>query len=823
MRAYPVNSNRFRIIWATRTTAFAFALVVIVALFLALMASPAHAAGFTVTNTNDSGPGSLRQAIESANDKVNFPGHDTILFDIPGNGPHTIAPSSPLPTITDPVTIDGYTQGDSTATTDDDATENTLARGTNAVLKIELNFANASNQGSGGLTVAANGSTVRGLVINRSENNGIVLGALGCTPGNNTVVEGNFIGTNPAGTAAGPGNRLFGVSMCSKNNIIGGTTPDKRNLISGNGNVGIKIDSNTYAAQGNRIEGNLIGTNAEGTDDVANLYGVRIGDLAGGNIIGGTTAASRNVISGNSQNGIELGGDTINFAPGDTIQGNYIGTNAAGSSAVPNGGNGLVITHANNNNIIGGTAAGEGNLISGNGGVGVSIGSTGNTVRGNLIGLKADGTGSLGNGQPNIVGSGAGIQVGGSNNTIGGTDTGAGNTIANNFGPGVLLSDLSSEGNAILGNSIFSNTRLGIDLSEGSLGVTLNDSGDYDNFVANRGQNFPLITPNSVSVSGGNATFSGTLNSNPDATFRLEFFANESCNAAAPGFPGEEFFGEGQTFIGTTDITTDDSGNTSFGPLTFPVPSGQSVITATATNTTTNNTSEFSQCESATINSSPTATDDLYSTNQDTALNQPVPGVLANDSDPENDTLTALEFDGPSHGTLTLNPNGSFTYAPDAGFSSTDSFTYKANDGTADSNIATVNITVKPVDTTAPAVFGVDPSDGQTGVSTTTNITLTFSEKMDESTLNDNTVKFVKPGKRSATLIPVTMTKRTDGSGRSVLTLDPYGSARQKLAGSTTYQLAIEGAGDGDNFAVKDLAGNALARDTASSFTTARK
>ncbi len=221
-------------------------------------------------------------------------------------------------------------------------------------------------------------------------------------------------------------------------------------------------------------------------------------------------------------------------------------------------------------------------------------------------------------------------------------------------------------------------------------------------------------------------------------------------------------------------------------------------------------------------NKPPVASNDSYSTNQGQPLNEAAPGVLANDTDPEGNTLTAVKVSGPANGTLTLNSDGSFTYTPSSGFSGSDTFTYKAYDGTADSNTVTVTITVNPVDTPAPTVFGLNPSDGQTGVSTATNITLTFSETMDESTLNDNTVKLVKPGRRP-TSIPITMTKSTDGSGSSVLTLDPFGSAKQNLAGTTTYQLTIEGAGDTDGFAVRDVASNELARDAVSSFTTAKK
>jgi hypothetical protein len=580
---------------------------VLIVLYLTLAVSPAHAATLTVTNTSNSGGGSLRQAMLDANNEAVNPGHDTIAFNIPTSDTNcdattkvcTITPSSALPTITSPLTVDGYTQGDATASTDDDATENTLAQGTNAALKVELD--GTTTVGASGLQVNSDGVTVRGLIINDFDVYGIILGDQSCLVDNSTI-EGNFIGTNAAGTASGPGNLQGGVSVCGKNNVVGGTTPAARNVISGNSNAGIAVNGNSFESQQHRIEGNLIGTNAAGTSAVPNANGVTIGALAGGNLVGGTTAASRNIISGNSGDGVALFGDTGNFTPGDIIQGNYIGTNVTGDTAVPNVGNGISISNVNKDTTIGGSATGAGNVISGNQGNGIAMDSTGNTVQGNLIGLGADGTGSLGNGNP-TSNSGSGVLVNTnnttSNNTIGGTAPGAGNKIANNVLTGVVITNISSAGNAILQNSVFSNGRLGIDLGEPSLGVTFNDTGDGDNFVANRGQNFPVVT--SASISGGNATVSGTLNSNSNATFRLEFFANESCNANVPNFPGEQLFGEGQTFIGTTQVTTDGSGNASFGPVSLgSVPAGQSVITATATNNSTNNTSEFSQCQNAT-------------------------------------------------------------------------------------------------------------------------------------------------------------------------------------------------------------------------------
>jgi hypothetical protein len=698
-----------KVLWVGRATAFAFGLTVIVALFLALAARPAHAADFTVTNTNDTGPGSLRQAILDAN-SAGAP--DVIKFDIPGNGPHTISLTSGLPTITGSVTIDGYTQGDSTATPDDDAAENTLSQGTNAVLKIELD--GTATAGASGLQVNTDGFTVKGLIINDFDVYGVILGDQNCLVDNSTV-EGNFIGTNTAGAGSGPGNLQGGVSVCGKNNVVGGTTLAARNVISGNANAGIAVNGNSFEPQQHRIVGNLIGTNAAGTAAVPNANGVTIGALAGGNLVGGTTTASRNIISGNSGDGISLSGDTFNATPGDTIQGNYIGTDVSGSAALPNESNGVSVSTPNKDNTIGGTIAGEGNVISANRGNGIVIDSTGNNVQGNLIGVKSDGTGSLGNGNPS-ANAGSGIIVNAGNNRIGGTDAGGGNTIANNVFMGVQLTHTTSENISILSNSIFSNGRLGIDLVGSPTAVTPNDPGDGDNFVANRGQNFPVIT--SASVTGGNAALSGTLNSNSNSSFRLEFFANESCNAAVPGFPGEQF-GEGKTFIGSANVNTDGSGNASFGPLSLgPVPAGQTVFTATATKLDTSTTpatfketSEFSECRSPAANSPPTATNDNYNTTEDTALTVPdgSTDVLANDSDPNNDPLTAVKVSGPSNGTLTLRSNGSFTYTPNAGFTGTDSFTYKANDGVNDSNVATVNITVQPA-TATPALWINDVS-----------------------------------------------------------------------------------------------------------------
>ncbi len=508
---------------------------------------PASAATvFIVFNTNDGGAGSLRQAIISANDN---PGVDTINFNLPPGG-QTITPGSPLPVITDPVIIDGYSQIGTS--------QNTQVDGDNASLLVEINGANSVIGPC--MTITAGGSTVRGLVINRCRTAGIRL----LTLGGNTIT-GNFIGTDPSGTIRRPGSGS-GVDISnSPSNTIGGTTPAARNLISGNAGSGISIGG--AGSTGNVVTGNLIGTDAAGAAALGNSTGVSIGSP--GNTIGGLTTVARNIISGNST-GVSLGtGATLNV-----VQGNYIGPNVLGTAVV---GNNLgVFTQGNaGNNLIGGTVAGARNVISGNSlGLFLSSKPVGlNTrVEGNLIGTDPAGTA----GMPN--GSGVVITLSSSNNVIGGTASGAGNLIAFNFG-GVIV-DSAASGNRILANSIFSDS-IGIDLNNDS--VTPNDVGDGDT-GGNNLQNFPVLT--SATSGGGDTTIGGTLNSTPSSAFRIEFFSNTALDSFG--------FGPGQTFIGSTTVTTDSSGDASFIVNTgSATPSGQ-FITATATNNATNDTSEFS-------------------------------------------------------------------------------------------------------------------------------------------------------------------------------------------------------------------------------------
>jgi hypothetical protein len=545
---------------------------------------------FTVTNTNDSGTGSLRQAITDANVSGG-----TIAFNIPGTGVHTISPTTVLPTITQTVTIDGYSQPGSSPNT------NPPTLGLNTVLTIELN-GQFSGANFGGLVVNAPNCTVRGLVINRFVGDGIRV----CTDGN--VFTGNFIGTDPTGAmASGNGSGAiggidFGFCGTPSNCTIGGTTPDARNLISANVGSGI-----AFGGTGNTVQGNLIGTDVTGTMALGNTdRGINAG--GGSNaLIGGTSVAARNIISGNGR-GIELGSSS-------TVQGNFIGTDVTGTVAVGNPNAGVDI-NGTSNNVIGGLTATPGtppgNLISGNvGNTGVilGVGGSGNLIQGNIIGADIMGTQALGNS--------GGILINGHDNTVGGTAAGARNIIAFNGGgnlmcsspffTGIWVHNSAAINNAILGNSIFSNASLGIDLEyDGDPNcVEPNDNCDVDTGPNNL-QNYPIIT--SVISGGGSTNIQGSLNSAPSTTFRVEFFDNPQCHSSGNG--------EGQTFLGFANIMTDGSCNATINVnLPVNVQSGH-VVTATATDPN-NNTSEFSACHvvvqatptpTATVTATPTAT-----------------------------------------------------------------------------------------------------------------------------------------------------------------------------------------------------------------------
>jgi Periplasmic copper-binding protein (NosD) len=400
----------------------------------------------------------------------------------------------------------------------------------------------------------------------------------------NTRVAGNYIGTNASGTAVPTGQATGGVRGIqirnSTNTTIGGSTAAERNLISGNQHMGIEFVGGGTTGQ---TIGNYVGTDVTGNSAIANGTGVST-FFANNQTIGGVNPGEGNLISGNTNDGISFVG---NSSTNNRAIDNRIGTNAAGTAAVGNG-NGVRIFAGANNNQVGNDGNGvndaaEGNLISGNNRAGISIqGANNNRIAGNAIGVGANGTTAIGNAQDGVI--------------I--TDAAANSVTANlitNNGRGVAIVGATSTGNSVLVNSIFGNGTIGIDL--GRDGITPNSSPS----TANNGQAFPVL----ISATGNTVT--GLLNSTPNTLYRLEFFSSPTTD-------------QGQTFLGTLNVTTDAAGIANFSAPVAAIPAGVQV-SATATSLTTGSTSEFSAAPGITL----TATG---GTPQTTVVNTPFATAL---------------------------------------------------------------------------------------------------------------------------------------------------------------------------------------------------
>ena len=399
-----------------------------------------------VINTNDSGFGSLRAVMEYANAN---PGLDTVVFDIPGSGPHTIQPLSPLPNITDPVIIDATTQpGYASA----------------PVIELDGSLAGAS---AAGLTITVGPSTVRGLVINRFAHNGMVI-----TGGENTIV-GNYIGTDITGTLARP-NVEHGIYIFNAPNTrIGGTGAGDRNVISGNQNSGIFIDG--LLAAGAVIQGNFIGTDAAGMAALGNGgNGIWVEDTPN-IVIGGTTPAERNIISANAGANIRLFPKLASIGGGYRVQGNYIGTDVTGTIELGTRGTGLYL--AGINSLIGGTTGttpggpctGACNLIAGQEhGITIPVPSSNITIQGNYVGVDVTGTVAL-----NQRGTFCGIVTEANNVTIGGPIPAARNIVVPKSGDGICVHGSSY---VIQGNYVGTDVTGTVDLSVGGSGIVVTDS-----------------------------------------------------------------------------------------------------------------------------------------------------------------------------------------------------------------------------------------------------------------------------------------------------------------------------------------------------------
>jgi Domain of unknown function DUF11/FG-GAP-like repeat/Putative binding domain, N-terminal len=670
---------------------------------------------FVVTNTldidsyvdKDSPPaGSLRAAMEQAEaaSEANGGGAYEIDFDIPTSDPgynsadgsfliQPLSQSVPhadndfaLPPINATLTIDGYTQPG--------ASPNTSATSDNAKILIRIDGAKASTPGGAGLSPFDDvGSVYRGMDFTGWINPDIsssntASGADGIEAGGvQDFIEGNFFGTDPTGMTGMP-NRIGifadagpGFGSTVGGNIIGGTTPQARNIFSANsvggilflsiayygelqgnfigldatgnevlnspglsgrsnlddgvglngpsitiggtlphsGNViagnGTNVDINDLtdgnAAKGSTVQGNIIGLNASGAALSADQgYGVSILHNPTNMLIGGTTPAARNIISNNLAGVYVFDNSYYN-----TIQGNYIGTDPTGASGLGNTNQGFVSGSTINteppaaSNTIGGAVSGAGNLISGNLGDGILIQGTstppgsstyvGDTIQGNYIGTDATGAVSIGNG-----GNGISLTAGAANNIIGGGQPGSGNLITHNAANGISIDPASGAnnnggpgtGNVTIANTITSNTGAGVRIVSGSgnrisqnsiylngaLGIDTDVTGENatthcnsSNTGANNLQNAPSLTAGSGTVyisatatdpNGNTSEFSnvvqatatgsmlsllGSFDSTANTAYTIEFFSSPAPDASG--------FGQGQTFVSSTSITTDSS------------------------------------------------------------------------------------------------------------------------------------------------------------------------------------------------------------------------------------------------------------------------
>jgi PKD repeat protein len=517
-----------------------------------------------------------------------------------------------------------------------------------------------------GTAAAANGNA--GLVINNSSGNQI--GANDVISGNGTYgvvvygpgatqnsIIGDYIGTDLTGKTK-VANGSIGVEVAggaSRNTVT-------FDVVSGNGYYGFWLGDR--GTTGNSLANDYVGVDVSGSVALPNLFaGVGVGNTANNNTVGGNNLSAKNVIAGNPIGVyIDGAGTTINLVNND-----YLGLNAAGTAAfagqyagvyIDNGatGNGVVGavvsgatfgvvldgagTSSNNilSNLIGTSATGAvavgdgtgvtlqsgasanaviGDVISGNTiGVQLTSGASGNLVRGNLIGLKSDGVSALGNSSFGVL-----VTQGAANNTIGGTRNGVGNRIAFSGDDGVLIgaspgapsSSLAGSGNGVMGNSIFSNGKLAVDLGFDD-GVTANDSQGH--VGPDRYENFPILT--AATVSNAQTSVQGTYANAAESStpMRIEFYVNSTNDPSGHG--------QGKTYLGFTNITTDANGNASFSAILSATTPGQ-FIAVTATDSS-GNTSEFS---SSMVVSIPSA-----------SLSASITGLPASGHSPEGSAVT---------------------------------------------------------------------------------------------------------------------------------------------------------------------------------------
>jgi hypothetical protein len=615
----------------------------------------AIAAAFMVTNVNDMGAGSLRQAILDANAQE---GVDKIQFNIAGAGDQTIALQSALPIISEDVVIDGTSQpgfsGDPIIVLDgtgqgtgnilalegvgnrtiikgliiNNSPKNGILIKSSAGVRVDTCFigTNATattaqaNQENGILIFSSDNCTINKVLLSGNTENGISI--VGTS--DNNKIKACLIGLNKTGSDTIP-NIMHGIELDGDGNtLIGGDAVNDRNIISGNRMNGIAVTSNN-----NSVKNNFIGTDINGNTSLGNVaHGIFIGSSKSGNLIGTTTAG--NLISGNNKNGIEV--DFTNTVNPTKIQNNIIGLNAGGTTALPNKEAGIALLDRAVDVLVGGTNANEKNIISGNTGMGMILKGRELKIQGNFIGTNAAGNASIGNGSGGVELS---VKQVFSNHiiTVGDTLAGAGNIIAGNGGlAGIIAPETFGKDVQILGNFIGTDAAGTQDLGNmgagilflgangvkvgGAIGgsankIAFNGTNGIEigaDTAANESQNI-LISQNSIydntqkgiayrndqtavatavlssAIAGVNFLITGTLTGKPNTTYTIEAFKNTAANGAGNH--------EGKTFFSTFDITTDGNGDGVINESSNAMVNIGEFVTLTAVEAN-ENTSEFS-------------------------------------------------------------------------------------------------------------------------------------------------------------------------------------------------------------------------------------